>query len=97
MKNSKNFLNEEEISKAYEFDIFESLTSNLTFLNSKFISYNENSFNIEKCQLMFFTKINVYLLYIIFIVFQKGHSMIKHIKYIGRITGRSSLKIVKQY
>ena len=97
LENSKNFLNEEEISKAYEFGIFESLTSNLNFLYSKFISYNENIFNIEKCELMFFTKINVYLLYIILFIFQKDHSMIKHIKYSGELLEETILKFIKHY
>ena len=96
-ENSKNILNEEEISKAYEFGIFESLTSNLAFLYSKFISYNENYFNIEKCELMFFTKINVYLLYIILFIFQKDNSMIKHIKYNGELLEETILKFIKQY
>ena len=96
-ENSKNFLNQEEISKAYEFGIFESLTSNLSFLYSKFISYNENYFNIEKCELLFFTKINVYLLFIILFIFQKDHSMIKHIKYNGELLEETILKFIKQY
>ena len=29
------------------------------------MTYNENYFNMEQCELIFFTKINAYLLYII--------------------------------
>ena len=46
--NSENLLKKEEMSKAYEYDIFESLISTIAFLYSKFISYNEYYFNIEK-------------------------------------------------
>ena len=96
-ENSKDLLNKEQISKAYEYGIFESLTSNLSFLYSKFIAYNENYFNIEKCELIFFTKINVYLLYIILFIFQKDSSMIKHIKYNGELLEETILKFIKQY
>ena len=96
-ENSKQLLNKEQINKAYEYGIFESLTSNLSFLYSKFISYNENSFNIDKCELIFFTKINAYLLYIILYVFQNDSSMIKHIKYNCDLLEETILKFIKQY
>ena len=96
-ENSKNLLNKEEICKAYEFGIFESLTSNLSYLYSKFIAYNENYFNIEKCELIFFTKINTYLLYVILFLFQNDTSMIKHIKYSGDLLEETILKFIKQY
>ena len=95
--NSKNLLNKDEICKAYEYGIFESLTSNLSFLYTKFIAYNENYFNIEKCELIFFTKINAYLLYIILFIFQNDSSMIKHIKYSGELLEETILKFIKQY
>ena len=96
-ENSKEILNKDQISKAYEYGIFESLTSNLSFLYSKFISYNENYFNIEKCEVIFFTKINAYLLFVILYIFQNDSSMIKHIKYQGELLEETILKFIKQY
>ena len=93
----KELLNKEQIAKAYEYGIFESLTSNLSYLYSKFISYNENHFNIEKCELIFFTKINAYLLFAILYIFQNDSSMIKHIKYNGELLEETILKFIKQY
>ena len=57
----EEIFNKIQISKAYEYGIFESLTYNLSYLYSLFISYNENIFDIEKCELIFFIKINTYL------------------------------------
>ena len=96
-ENSKNLLNREQINKAYEYGIFESLSSNLSYLYSKFIQYNENNFNIEKCELIFFTKINIYLLYIILYIFQNDFSMINHIKYNCDLLEETILKFIKQY
>ena len=96
-EHSKELLNKEQIAKAYEYGIFESLTSNLSFLYSKFISYNENYFNIEKCELIFFTKINAYLLFVILYIFQNDVSMIKHIKFQGELLEETILKFIKQY
>ena len=96
-ENSKNLLNREQINKAYEYGIFESLSSNLSYLYSKFIQYNENNFNIEKCELIFFTKINIYLLYIILYIFQNDFSMINHIKYDCDLLEETILKFIKQY
>ena len=59
----EDLFNKLQITKAYEYVIFESLTSNLSYLYAKFISYNENIFDIEKCELIFFIKLNTYLLY----------------------------------
>ena len=84
-ENSNKILNKEQITNAYEYGIFESLISNLSFLYSKFIAYNENIFNLEKCELIFFTKINAYLLYIILFIFQNDSSMIKRIKYYSEL------------
>ena len=80
-QNYEEILNKVQISKAYEYGIFESLTSNLSYLYSQFITYNENIFDIEKCELIFFIKININLLFIILYIFQKDSSMINHIKY----------------
>ena len=55
----EEIFNKIQISKAYEYGIFESLTYNLSYLYSLFISYNENIFDIEKCELIFFIKINI--------------------------------------
>ena len=96
-EHSKELLNKDQIAKAYEYGIFESLTSNLSFLYSKFISYNENYFNIEKCELIFFTKINAYLLFVILYIFQNDLSMIKHIKFQGELLEETILKFIKQY
>ena len=96
-ENSKNLLNREQINKSYEYGIFESLSSNLSYLYSKFIQYNENNFNIEKCELIFFTKINIYLLYIILYIFQNDFSMINHIKYNCDLLEETILKFIKQY
>ena len=97
MKNSNKILNKEQITNAYEYGIFESLISNLSFLYSKFIAYNENIFNLEKCELIFFTKINAYLLYIILFIFQNDTSMIKQIKYNSELLEETILKFIKQY
>ena len=59
-ENYENLFNKNQIIKAYEYGIFESLISNLSFFYNKFINYNENNFDIEKCELIFFIKINVY-------------------------------------
>ena len=96
-ESAKELLNKEQITKAYEYGIFESLTSNLSYLYSKFIAYNENYFNIEKCELIFFTKINAYLLFVILYTFQYEPSMIKHIKYSGELLEETILKFIKQY
>ena len=96
-ENSKEILNKEQISNAYEYGIFESLISNLSFLYTKFISYNENNFNLEKCELIFFTKINAYLLYVILYIFQNDSSMIKQIKYNSEMLEEIILKFIKQY
>ena len=89
--------NKTQISKAYEYGIFESLTSNLSYLYSKFIAYNENIFDIEKCELIFFIKINAYLLFAILYIFQNDSTMIHHIKYNSDILEETILKFIKQY
>ena len=96
-ENSNKILNKEQITNAYEYGIFESLISNLSFLYSKFIAYNENIFNLEKCELIFFTKINAYLLYVILFIFQNDTSMIKQIKYNSELLEETILKFIKQY
>ena len=93
----KELLNKEEIIKAYEYGIFESLTSNLSYFYSKFIQYNENSLNLEKCELIFFIKINAYLLYIILFTCQNDPFMIKQIKYNSDNLEETILKFIKQY
>ena len=89
--------NKTQISKAYEYGIFESLTSNLSYLYSKFIAYNENIFDIEKCELIFFIKMNAYLLFAILYIFQNDSTMIHHIKYNSDILEETILKFIKQY
>ena len=61
------------------------------------MNYNENYFNLEKCELIFFIKINAYLLFVILYIFQKDISMIKHIKYNGELLEETILKFIKQY
>ena len=96
-QNYEEILNKVQISKAYEYGIFESLTSNLLYLYSQFITYNENIFDIEKCELIFFIKININLLFIILYIFQKDSSMINHIKYNSDLLEEIILKFIKQY
>ena len=55
-ENNFDLLNKIQITKAYEYGIFESLILNLSFFYSKFITYNENNFDIEKCELIFLLK-----------------------------------------
>ena len=92
-----NILNKNQIIKAYEYGIFESLISNLSFLYNKFITYNENNFNIEKCELIFFIKINVYLLFSMLFINQNEKSMINYIKYSSDSLEEIILKFIKQY
>ena len=96
-QNYEEILNKVQISKAYEYGIFESLTSNLSYLYSQFITYNENIFDIEKCELIFFIKININLLFIILYIFQNDSSMINHIKYNSDLLEELILKFIKQY
>ena len=96
-QNYEEILNNVQISKAYEYGIFESLTSNLSYLYSQFITYNENIFDIEKCELIFFIKININLLFIILYIFQNDSSMINHIKYNSDLLEEIILKFIKQY
>ena len=96
-QNYEEILNKVQISKAYEYGIFESLTSNLSYLYSQFITYNENIFDIEKCELIFFIKININLLFIILYIFQNDSSMINHIKYNSDLLEEIILKFIKQY
>ena len=96
-ENYENILNKNQIIKAYEYGIFESLISNLSFLYNKFITYNENNFNIEKCELIFFIKINVYLLFSILFINQNEKSMINYIKYSSDSLEEIILKFIKQY
>ena len=96
-ENYENILNKNQIIKAYEYGIFESLISNLSFLYNKFISYNENNFDIEKCELIFFIKINVYLLFSILFINQNEKSMINYIKYSSDSLEEIILKFIKQY
>ena len=93
----KNLLNTKEINKAYEYGIFESLVSNLSYLYAQFISYNENSLNLQKCELILFTKINLYLLLIILFELQFEKSIINYIKYNGDLLEETILKFIKQY
>ena len=93
----EEIFNKVQISKAYEYGIFESLTNNLSYLYSQFISYNENIFDIEKCELIFFIKINIYLLFAILYIFQQDQSMINHIKYNSDLLEEIILKFIKQY
>ena len=93
----EEIFNKVQISKAYEYGIFESLTNNLSYLYSQFISYNENNFDIEKCELIFFIKINIYLLFAILYTFQQEQSMINHIKYNSDLLEEIILKFIKQY
>ena len=94
----EEIFNKVQISKAYEYGIFESLTNNLSYLYSQFISYNENIFDIEKCELIFFIKINIYLLFAILYIFQQDQSMINHkIKYNGDLLEEIILKFINQY
>ena len=96
-ENYENILNKNQIIKAYEYGIFESLISNLSFLYNKFITYNENNFNIEKCELIFFIKINVYLLFSMLFINQNEKSMINYIKYSSDSLEEIILKFIKQY
>ena len=96
-ENYENLFNKNQIIKAYEYGIFESLVSNLSFLYNKFVTYNENNFDIEKCELIFFIKINVYLLFSIIYVNQKEKSMINYIKYNSDLLEETILKFIKQY
>ena len=96
-ENYENILNKNQIIKAYEYGIFESLISNLSFLYNKFITYNENNFNIEKCELIFFIKINAYLLFSILFINQNEKSMINYIKYSSDSLEEIILKFIKQY
>ena len=96
-ENYENILNKTQIIKAYEYGIFESLISNLSFLYNKFISYNENNFDIEKCELIFFIKINVYLLFSMLFINQNEKSMINYIKYSSDSLEEIILKFIKQY
>ena len=41
----EEIFNKVQISKAYEYGIFENLTNNLSYLYSQFISFNENNFD----------------------------------------------------
>ena len=93
----EEIFNKVQISKAYEYGIFESLINNLSYLYSQFISYNENIFDIEKCELIFFIKINIYLLFAILYIFQQDQSMINHIKYNSDLLEEIILKFIKQY
>ena len=93
----EEIFNKIQISKAYEYGIFESLTYNLSYLYSLFISYNENIFDIEKCESIFFIKINTYLLFAILYTFQQDQSMINHIKYNSDLLEETILKFIKQY
>ena len=93
----EEIFNKVQISKAYEYGIFENLTNNLSYLYSQFISFNENNFDIEKCELIFFIKINIYLLFAILYIFQQDQSMINHIKYNGDLLEEIILKFIKQY
>ena len=96
-ENYENLFNKNQIIKAYEYGIFESLVSNLSFLYNKFVTYNENNFDIEKCELIFFIKINVYLLFSIIYINQKEKSMINYIKYNSDLLEETILKFIKQY
>ena len=96
-ENYEDIFNKVQIIKAYEYGIFESLTSNISYLYNQFISYNENSFNIEKCELIFFIKINTYLLFAILYINQKDLSMINHIKYNSDLLEEIILKFIKHY
>ena len=96
-ENYEDIFNKVQIIKAYEYGIFESLTSNISYLYNQFISYNENSFNIEKCKLIFFIKINTYLLFAILYINQKDLSMINHIKYNSDLLEEIILKFIKHY
>ena len=96
-ENYENLFNKNQIIKAYEYGIFESLVSNLSFLYNKFVTYNENNFDIEKCELIFFIKINVYLLFSILFINQNEKSMINYIKYSSDSLEEIILKFIKQY
>ena len=96
-ENYENLFNKNQIIKAYEYGIFESLVSNLSFFYNKFINYNENNFDIEKCELIFFIKINVYLLFSIIFINKNEKSMINYIKYNSDILEEIILKFIKQY
>ena len=96
-ENYEDIFNKVQIIKAYEYGIFESLTSNISYLYTQFTSYNENSFNIEKCELIFFIKINTYLLFAILYINQKDLSMINHIKYNSDLLEEIILKFIKHY
>ena len=93
----EDILNKVQIAKAYENGLFESLTSNLSYLYTQFIAYNENIFDIEKCELIFFIKINTYLLFAILYIMQNDSSMINHIKYNSDLLEETILKFIKQY
>ena len=93
----EEILNKVQITKAYEYGLFESLTSNLSYLYTQFIAYNENIFDIEKCELIFFIKINTYLLFAILYIMQNDSSMINHIKYNSDLLEETILKFIKQY
>ena len=93
----EEILNKVQITKAYEYGLFESLTYNLSYLYTQFIAYNENIFDIEKCELIFFIKINTYLLFAILYIMQNDSSMINHIKYNSDLLEETILKFIKQY
>ena len=82
-KQFEDTFNKNIIIDSFKNGIIDSLVENLKFLYLKFMNYNKIEINLSKLELIFFIKINIYLLFLQIYFLRKNKEMEDYIKYQG--------------
>ena len=71
------------ITESFKIGVLDSLIDNLKFMYLKFMNYNKLEINLNKLELTFFIKINIYLIFLQIYFLRKNNDMENFIKYQG--------------
>ena len=82
-KQFEDIFNKNVINDSFKNGIIDSLVENLKYLYLKFMNYNKIDINLSKLELIFFIKINIYLLFLQIYFLRKNKEMEEYIKYQG--------------
>ena len=91
----EEYFNKANINDSFEYGILPELIHNLFFFYSKLTQLPNNSVTINKCELTFFIKINVYLVFIILFFLRKKRDLKSYIQINGDELEEISLKFIK--
>lgn len=91
----EDYFNKANINDSFEYGMLPELIHNLFYFYSQFLKLPNDTVTIKKCELIFFIKINSYLLFLMLFLLRLKKDMKSYIKINGDEIEEISLKFIK--